>query len=189
MTDVMWRPPTLPPMPSRSPSTSDGATSTVAIGWWGRPYSHPSRRSSSVRSRMLLGRKLPPLRRRRPRYAQRPPPPPPPARPQRPDGVGGISLHWARWHRNGARAGHGGAGSQTAARRVALRYPARWAMRGVYGQNRAYSRPPTSRPPTEGGWLDGALGVCYALEAARAIQEAGGPSAVDVINFQVSKWT
>lgn len=36
----------------------------------------------------------------------------------------------------------------------------------------------------EGGWLDGALGVIYGLEAARAIQEAGGPNAIDVINFQ-----
>jgi N-carbamoyl-L-amino-acid hydrolase len=35
-----------------------------------------------------------------------------------------------------------------------------------------------------GGWLDGALGVVYALEAARAIQEAGGPAVVDVVNFQ-----
>lgn len=35
-----------------------------------------------------------------------------------------------------------------------------------------------------GGWLDGALGVIYALEAARALRDAGGPSAIDVINFQ-----
>jgi beta-ureidopropionase / N-carbamoyl-L-amino-acid hydrolase len=35
-----------------------------------------------------------------------------------------------------------------------------------------------------GGWLDGALGVVFALEAARAVAEAGGPNAVDVINFQ-----
>lgn len=33
------------------------------------------------------------------------------------------------------------------------------------------------------GWLDGALGVIYALEAARAIAEAGGPGGVDVIAF------
>jgi N-carbamoyl-L-amino-acid hydrolase len=36
----------------------------------------------------------------------------------------------------------------------------------------------------EGGWLDGALGVIYALEAARALAEAGGPSAIDVVNWQ-----
>ncbi|MEM6489355.1 MAG: hydantoinase/carbamoylase family amidase, partial [Pseudomonadota bacterium] len=33
------------------------------------------------------------------------------------------------------------------------------------------------------GWLDGALGVVYALEAARAVHEAGGPGGVDVIAF------
>ena len=33
------------------------------------------------------------------------------------------------------------------------------------------------------GWLDGALGVIYALEAARAVAEAGGPGGVDVIAF------
>jgi N-carbamoyl-L-amino-acid hydrolase len=33
------------------------------------------------------------------------------------------------------------------------------------------------------GWLDGALGCVYALEAARAIQEAGGDSGVDVVVF------
>lgn len=35
----------------------------------------------------------------------------------------------------------------------------------------------------EGGWLDGALGVCAALEVARASREAGGP-AVSVVSFQ-----
>ena len=35
-----------------------------------------------------------------------------------------------------------------------------------------------------GGWLDGALGVVYALEAARALRDAGGPAAIDVVNFQ-----
>ena len=35
-----------------------------------------------------------------------------------------------------------------------------------------------------GGWLDGALGVVYALEAARALSEAGSPAAIDVVNFQ-----
>ncbi|MEM9062754.1 MAG: Zn-dependent hydrolase [Pseudomonadota bacterium] len=33
------------------------------------------------------------------------------------------------------------------------------------------------------GWLDGALGVVYALEAARAVAEAGGPGGIDVIAF------
>lgn len=33
------------------------------------------------------------------------------------------------------------------------------------------------------GWLDGALGVIYALEAARAVAEAGEPGGVDVIAF------
>jgi N-carbamoyl-L-amino-acid hydrolase len=35
----------------------------------------------------------------------------------------------------------------------------------------------------EAGWLDGALGVVYALEAARAVAEAGGPGGVDVMAF------
>lgn len=35
----------------------------------------------------------------------------------------------------------------------------------------------------QAGWLDGALGVIYALEAARAVAEAGGPGGVDVIAF------
>ena len=35
-----------------------------------------------------------------------------------------------------------------------------------------------------GGWLDGALGCVYALEAARAMAESGGPQVIDVINFQ-----
>jgi N-carbamoyl-L-amino-acid hydrolase len=33
------------------------------------------------------------------------------------------------------------------------------------------------------GWLDGALGCVYALEAARAIREAGGDTGVDVVVF------
>lgn len=33
------------------------------------------------------------------------------------------------------------------------------------------------------GWLDGALGVVFALEAARAVAEAGAPGGVDVIAF------
>ncbi len=33
------------------------------------------------------------------------------------------------------------------------------------------------------GWLDGPLGMVYALEAARAIAEAGGDTGVDVVSF------
>src|ERR1700730_1500845 len=33
------------------------------------------------------------------------------------------------------------------------------------------------------GWLDGALGCVYALEASRAISEAGGDTGVDVVVF------
>src|SRR6185295_7951024 len=33
------------------------------------------------------------------------------------------------------------------------------------------------------GWLDGALGCVYALEASRAIKEAGGDTGVDVVVF------
>jgi len=36
----------------------------------------------------------------------------------------------------------------------------------------------------EGGWLDGALGVVYALEAARVLHEVGAPGAWSVIDFQ-----
>ncbi|MCF3933867.1 hydantoinase/carbamoylase family amidase [Acuticoccus sp. M5D2P5] len=35
-----------------------------------------------------------------------------------------------------------------------------------------------------GGWLDGAMGVIYGLEVARALDEAGADAAVDVISFQ-----
>jgi len=35
----------------------------------------------------------------------------------------------------------------------------------------------------EAGWLDGALGCIYALEASRAIREAGGGTGVDVVVF------
>src|ERR1700754_1700235 len=35
----------------------------------------------------------------------------------------------------------------------------------------------------EAGWLDGALGCVYALEASRAIKEAGGNTGVDVVVF------
>jgi len=35
-----------------------------------------------------------------------------------------------------------------------------------------------------GGWLDGALGCIFALEAARAFRDAGLPAAIDVVNFQ-----
>ena len=42
-----------------------------------------------------------------------------------------------------------------------------------------------------GGWLDGALGVIYALEIARAAREAGGESTVgvDVISFEDEEGT
>src|SRR3954453_649169 len=33
------------------------------------------------------------------------------------------------------------------------------------------------------GWLDGALGCVYALEASRAIKDAGGDTGVDVVVF------
>jgi N-carbamoyl-L-amino-acid hydrolase len=36
----------------------------------------------------------------------------------------------------------------------------------------------------QGGWLDGALGVVYALEAARVLHESGAPGAWAVIDFQ-----
>ncbi len=35
----------------------------------------------------------------------------------------------------------------------------------------------------QAGWLDGALGCIYALEASRAIKEAGGDTGVDVVVF------
>jgi len=35
----------------------------------------------------------------------------------------------------------------------------------------------------QAGWLDGALGCIYALEAARAIHEAGGDTGIDVVVF------
>lgn len=40
-----------------------------------------------------------------------------------------------------------------------------------------------------GGWLDGALGVIYGLEIARAMAEAGYPGAVDVVAFQDEEGT
>jgi len=59
----------------------------------------------------------------------------------------------------------------------------------VYGQMRGSTRAVLIGSHTDtvpkGGWLDGALGVLYGLEIARAWPEAGGPSAVgvDVISF------
>ena len=43
----------------------------------------------------------------------------------------------------------------------------------------------------KGGWLDGALGVIYALEIARAARESGGtsPVGVDVVSFQDEEGT
>jgi N-carbamoyl-L-amino-acid hydrolase len=40
-----------------------------------------------------------------------------------------------------------------------------------------------SESQNQAGWLDGALGVIYALEASRAIAESGGGGGVDVIAF------
>ncbi len=40
-----------------------------------------------------------------------------------------------------------------------------------------------------GGWLDGALGVIYGLEVARALAEAGSEAAIDVISFQDEEGT
>ena len=51
------------------------------------------------------------------------------------------------------------------------------------GQPRLLAGSHSDSQPT-GGWLDGALGVVYALEAARALADAGGPAALDVVNFQ-----
>ena len=59
----------------------------------------------------------------------------------------------------------------------------------VYGESGDARRPAllmgshTDTQP-EGGWLDGALGVIYALEAARVLHEAGAPGAWAVIDFQ-----
>jgi len=40
-----------------------------------------------------------------------------------------------------------------------------------------------SESQNHAGWLDGALGVIYGLEVARAIQAESGPGAVDVVSF------
>ena len=40
-----------------------------------------------------------------------------------------------------------------------------------------------SESQNHAGWLDGALGVIYGLEVARAVHAAGGPGAVDVVSF------
>jgi N-carbamoyl-L-amino-acid hydrolase len=57
----------------------------------------------------------------------------------------------------------------------------------ILGKSRAVGRKILSGSHLESqnhaGWLDGALGCVYALEAARAIQEAGGDTGVDVVVF------
>ena len=40
-----------------------------------------------------------------------------------------------------------------------------------------------SESQNHAGWLDGALGVIYGLEVARALQENGGSGAIDVVSF------
>src|SRR2546423_4848457 len=57
----------------------------------------------------------------------------------------------------------------------------------ILGKSRASGRKVLSGSHLESqnhaGWLDGALGCVYALEAARAIREAGGDSGIDVVVF------
>ena len=59
----------------------------------------------------------------------------------------------------------------------------------VFGEGGAETAPALlmgshSDSQPEGGWLDGALGVVYGLEAARVLREAGVPGAWAVISFQ-----
>jgi N-carbamoyl-L-amino-acid hydrolase len=57
----------------------------------------------------------------------------------------------------------------------------------ILGQSKASGRKMLSGSHLESqnhaGWLDGALGCVYALEASRAIREAGGDTGVDVVVF------
>ncbi len=57
----------------------------------------------------------------------------------------------------------------------------------ILGKSKASGRKALSGSHLESqnhaGWLDGALGCIYALEAARAIKEAGGDTGVDVVVF------
>lgn len=59
----------------------------------------------------------------------------------------------------------------------------------VYGRNKGVSRAVLIGSHTDtvpnGGWLDGAMGVIFGLEAARALREspAAGDCGVDVISF------
>lgn len=57
----------------------------------------------------------------------------------------------------------------------------------ILGRSKAAGRKALSGSHLESqnhaGWLDGALGCVYALEAARAIREAGGDTGVDVVVF------
>ena len=57
----------------------------------------------------------------------------------------------------------------------------------ILGKSKARGRKVLSgshlKSQNHAGWLDGALGCVYALEAARAIHEAGGDTGVDVVVF------
>ena len=57
----------------------------------------------------------------------------------------------------------------------------------ILGKSKASGRKALSGSHLESqnhaGWLDGALGCVYALEASRAIKEAGGDTGVDVVVF------
>ena len=50
--------------------------------------------------------------------------------------------------------------------------------------NHAAESRQSSRSLSDVRCLRDAVGVVFAIEAARAVAEAGGPSALDVINFQ-----
>jgi N-carbamoyl-L-amino-acid hydrolase len=56
----------------------------------------------------------------------------------------------------------------------------------VYGRslaNRAILLGSHTDTVPQGGWLDGSLGVIYALEIARCMRESGAPVGVDVVSF------
>lgn len=57
----------------------------------------------------------------------------------------------------------------------------------ILGKSKATGRKALSgshlESQNQAGWLDGALGCIYALEASRAIKEAGGDTGVDVVVF------
>lgn len=70
-----------------------------------------------------------------------------------------------------------------------LRAPALDGIGTAYGEGGDAKKPAllmgshTDTQP-KGGWLDGALGVVYALEAARVLHQAGAPGAWAVVDFQ-----